>query len=140
MLESAIAIRQNKLHDAAYLGVRIALGAIFIVHGYAKFDAGFAGFLGRLGLPAEMQVPIALAEIVPGILLIAGVLTRVSASIISVIMLGAIFYVKKPTELTGQTGFELELILLVSSLLLVAVGAGRFSVSHLLRKLPSFLK
>ena len=55
-----------------------------------------------LGLPAELQMPIALAEIVPGILHIAGVLTRISASVFAAIMLGAIFYVKKPTELTGQ--------------------------------------
>ncbi|CDI05698.1 DoxX family protein [Candidatus Nitrosotenuis uzonensis] len=139
-LETTTIYKENRLHDLAYLGIRLALGAIFIVHGYAKVDAGFAGFLGRLGLPAEMQILIALAEIVPGVLLIAGVITRISASILSTIMLGAIFYVKKPTELTGQAGFELELILLVSSLLLVAVGAGKFSASHTLKKLPGFLK
>ena len=48
------------------MGMRVVIGVIFIAHGSGKFDPGFAGFLsGPLGLPAEMQIPIALAELVP---------------------------------------------------------------------------
>jgi len=35
-----------------------------------KFDPGFASYLPMMGLPVEMQIPIALAELIPEILLI----------------------------------------------------------------------
>lgn len=133
-------LNQNGLQAIAHLGLRLALGVIFIVHGYGKFGSGFTGFLTNLGIPTEMQIPIALAEIIPGVLLIVGVLSRISASLISVIMVGAILYVKKPTTLVGQGGFELELILLASSLFLIASGPGKISLSEKIKRIPKFLR
>jgi len=130
-------IRENKLVDIAFMSLRAALGAIFIVHGVSKFNPGFAGFLtGPLGFPPEMQIPLALAETVPGILLIFGVLTRISASLLSIVMLGAIFYVKQASNLIGDGGFELDLILLAACLLIIVAGPGRVSISHIAKKIP----
>jgi putative oxidoreductase len=133
--------RENKLVDIAFMGLRAALGAIFIAHGVSKFNEGFAGFLtGTLGFPPEMQIPIALAETVPGILLVFGVLTRISASLISIVMLGAIFYVKQASNLTGQGGFEIDLILLAACLVIIVAGPGRVSISHIAKKIPRILQ
>ncbi|MFQ6025325.1 MAG: DoxX family protein, partial [Nitrosopumilaceae archaeon] len=71
-------LRVSKIHDIAHFGIRAAIGVIFIVHGIGKFNPGFAGWLTSIGIPLEMQVPIALAESVSGIFLIIGVLTRIS--------------------------------------------------------------
>jgi len=128
--------RQNKLSDIVFMGIRTVIGVIFILHGTAKFDPGFTGFLGNIGLPAEMQIPIALAETIAGILLIIGVLSRISASILSVEMLGAIFHVKGATNITGQGGVELDLILLASCLAIIVMGPGRASLSHVVKKIP----
>jgi putative oxidoreductase len=87
-----------------------------------------------------MQIPIALAEFVPGILLIIGGLTRISASLLSIVMLGAIFVVKGAQNLTGQGGVELDLLLLASLLVIIVIGPGRISVSHALKKVPRFLQ
>ncbi len=133
-------IHETKLNDITNFGLRAAIGVIFIVHGSGKFNPGFAGFLtGPLGLPPEMQIPIALAELIPGILLIVGVLTRISASMISIIMIGAIFYVKKAASLTGDGAYELDLILLAGSLVVIAAGPGRASLAHIIKKLPRYL-
>ena len=132
--------RENKLHDIIHLGVRAVVGTIFIAHSLGKFNPGFVGFLNQIGIPAEMQFLIALAEFVPGILLIIGILTRISASILSVVMLGAIFHVKHATNLTGQGGYELELLLFVSVLSIIVVGPGRVSLSHIVKKIPRFLQ
>ena len=133
-------IHETKLNDITNFGLRAAIGVIFIVHGSGKFNPGFAGFLtGPLGLPPEMQIPIALAELVPGILLIVGVLTRISASMISIIMIGAIFYVKKAANLTGDGAYELDLILLAGSLVVIVAGPGRASLAHVIKKLPRYL-
>jgi len=87
-------IKEKILNDAVFIGLRSAIGIIFVVHGMLKFDPEFASYLPMMGLPVEMQIPIALAELIPGILLIIGVLSRLSASLLSIIMLGAIIHVK----------------------------------------------
>ena len=133
-------IRQSKFHDITHFGIRVAIGVIFIVHGSGKFNPGFIGFLSNLGIPTEMQIPIALAEFVPGILLIIGVLTRISSVFLSIVMLGAIFLVKQAASLTGERGFEIDLMLLVGNLAIIAVGPGRVSLSHALKKVPRFLQ
>ena len=129
------------LHDAAQMGMRLAVGVIFIVHGFSKFgNPGFGGWISSMGIPAEMQIPIALAEFVPGILLLLGILTRISASLISIVMLGAIFLVKGASSLTGEHGYELDLILLASCLVVIVAGPGRVSLSHALKKVPRILQ
>jgi len=131
--------KENKLHDIAHLGLRLALGVIFIAHGVAKFNPGFTGFLSSIGIPAEMQIPIALAETVPGILLIVGVLSRLASSLLSIVMLGAIFHVKHAENLMGQGGYEIDLILLAANLVIIVAGPGRVSVAHIAKRIPRFL-
>lgn len=133
-------IRNQKLNDVVFMGLRAAIGVIFIAHGTGKFNPGFVGFLtGPLGFPPEMQIPIALAETVPGILLIVGIFTRFSSSLLSIVMLGAIFYVKEASSLTGDRGYELDLILLAANLIIIVVGPGRISLVHVIKRLPRFL-
>jgi putative oxidoreductase len=90
-------------------------------------------------MPAEMAMPIILAESVCGILLIVGVLNRISASILSIIMLGAIFHVKKAENFTGQGAYEFDLILLAANLTIITMGPGRISIAHIAKKIPRFL-
>ena len=134
------ALSQNRLHDIANMGLRASIGVIFIVHGFGKFgNPGFGGWISSMGIPAEMQIPIALAEFIPGILLLIGVLTRISASLLSIVMLGAIFLVKGATNLTGERGYEFDLILLAACLVLIVAGPGKVSISHAAKKIPRFL-
>lgn len=133
-------IREFFLHDVVHFGTRMVIGAIFIAHSLGKFDPGFAGFLENQGLPPEMQIPIALAEFVPGVLLFIGGLTRISAALLSIVMLGAIFMVKDVSKLTGQGGVELELLLLMGCIVIMIIGPGRISLSHILKKVPRILQ
>jgi len=81
-------LKDNKWHDITHWGIRAAIGAIFLVHSLKKFDPSWQEWLvNTAGLPAEMQLPIALAEFIGGILLIAGVLTRITGVVFSVILL-----------------------------------------------------
>jgi putative oxidoreductase len=132
-------IKETKLHDITHFGIRLVVGVIFIVQGSGKFNPGFVGFLSNLGIPVEMQIPIALAEVIAGTLLIVGVLSRISASLLSIIMLGAIFYVKQASRLTGEGGVDIDLILLAANLAIIVIGPGRISLSHAIKKLPRFL-
>ena len=132
-------IKEKSLNDVVFIGLRSAIGVIFIVHGFAKFNPGVANFLSSIGIPPEMQIPIALAEIVPGILLIVGVFSRLGSALLSIIMIGAIFHVKGAQSLTGDGGAELDLILLASALVIMIIGPGRVSLSQIIKKLPRCL-
>lgn len=130
----------NKLTDIAFCGLRTAVGVIFIAHSIPKFSPGFGGFLGNIGLPAEVQIPIALLELVGGAVLIVGVMSRIAAAMLSMIMLGAIFVVRGASSLTGERGYEIDLILLAACLVIISAGPGRVSISHIVKKIPRYLQ
>ncbi|NOJ32991.1 MAG: DoxX family protein [Candidatus Nitrosocosmicus sp.] len=133
-------IRNSIFQDITHFGIRITIGAIFIAHSLGKFESSFAENLPNMGLPAEMQIPIALAELVPGILLIIGGLTRISASLLSIVMLGAIFVAKGAQSFAGRGGVEFETLILAGCLLIIVIGPGRMSISYILKKIPRILQ
>jgi len=137
MTESSI--HQTKLNDITNWGIRASIGVVFIVQGSGKFNSGFANMLGNMGIPVEMQIPIALAEVIGGILLIVGVLNRISASLLAIIMLGAIFVVKGASNLTGNGGYAIDLLILAGVLMVITAGPGRISIAHIVKKLPRCL-
>ena len=133
-------LRTNKLHDLSHFGLRVVVGVFFIVHSQMKFGSGFGGFLSSIGLPAEMGILIGLLELIGGALLVVGVLTRISSSIIAIDMLGAIVYVKKAKSFSGMGGVELELLSFIILLSIIVLGPGRVSLSHIVKKIPRFLQ
>ncbi len=134
-------IKENKLHDITHWGIRASIGAVFLVHSLKKFDPSWQEWLMQIGLPPEMQLPIALAEFIGGILLIVGVLTRISASIFSVILLGAIFHIRWENGFfVSQGGWEWDLVMLAALLSIIVAGPGRVSISHLVKRIPRFLQ
>ena len=132
-------IQEKILNDVVFIGLRSAIGVILILHGISKFSPRFTENLSNMGLPAELQISITLAELIPGILLIIGVLSRSSALLISIIMLGAIFMVKEASSITGKGGIELDLILLAVALVIMIVGPCRISLAQIIKKLPRCL-
>jgi putative oxidoreductase len=124
--------RQLSLGLAA---LRIAVATIFIRHGAQKlFVYGFAGVTGAF---TQMGVPfpgltgplIAVLEFFGGIALVLGFLTRLVSLAFVCDMLGAIILVGMKK---GFSTYEMEFLLLVSSVALALAGAGRFSVDALL--------
>src|SRR6266550_7024874 len=115
--------------------LRIAVAAIFINHGRQKlFVYGFAGVTGaftQMGVPfpGVMGPLIGLLEFFGGIALLVGFLTRLITIGFVLDMLGAILLVQLKR---GFSGYELEFLLLGSSVALFLAGAGRFSVDALL--------
>ena len=121
--------------DLGLAALRLAVATIFIRHGAQKlFVFGFAGVTGaftHMGVPFPglMGPLIGLLEFFGGLALLIGLLTRLLALGLVFDMLGAILLVQLKR---GFSGYELEFMLLVSSLALVLMGAGRFSVDSLI--------
>ena len=133
-------IKQSKLHDIAHFGIRTVVGVLFIVHSTGKFDPGFSNFFINIGLPTALQIPIGILELFGGILLVSGVLNRIASSLLAIEMLGVIFFIKKLKSFSGPGGVELDLIALAILLVILVVGPGRISISHLVKKIPRFLQ
>ena len=46
-------IKEKILNDTVFLGLRLVMGVIFIVHGYSKFNNdGFVSWISSMGIPA----------------------------------------------------------------------------------------
>jgi len=131
----------TRLHDLTHWGIRAAIGVTFIVHSVKKFDPSWQGWLIDMGLPRELQIPIALAEFLGGIFLLVGILTRITASILAVITLGAIFMIRGIEEFfISKGGWEWDLMILAGELTIIVAGPGRVSISHVVKKIPRFLQ
>ena len=124
------------LGDLGPLCIRAGVGAVFAVHGWQKFDeigvSNFATFLESLDVPAPATVAWlqTIAEGVGGLMLIAGLLTRLVALPLIGIMIGAIALVKVDVGFVvgDATGAELETALLAGLLGLLFIGPGRLSI------------
>ncbi len=129
------------LQDIVMMGLSAAVGVVFIVHGYGKLiNPGFAFALENWGIPSAMHIPVALGELVPGILLLIGVLTRISSALLAVYMLGAIFLVKGAQVFAGDgPATEFDVVLLAAALVIMVLGPGRISLAHVIKKLPRFI-
>ncbi len=125
--------------DLALFILRLGLGIIFIFHGAQKVFGlfggpgveGFSKMLTDLSInpPMFWAWVVALAELISGALLILGVIPRISAGIIAVIMLVAIIKVHGPKGFSVMAGgFEYQFLILIASIALMAAGAGKISL------------
>jgi putative oxidoreductase len=110
------------------LPIRILAGITFIAHGLPKFEniAGTQGFFGSVGLPPELVIPIGLLEVIGGIFLLIGVVTRIAAALFIIEMIGATLLVKISKGFVE--GYELELLLIAIGISLLLTGPGRISI------------
>lgn len=125
--------------DLALLLARFGVGAVFFAHGWQKLVtngvSGTADFFASSGvpLPSVSAWVATVIELVGGGALVLGVLVPVAGVLLAADMLGAFVFVHAGSGLfVTEGGYELVLALGVTSLLLAAVGAGRFSLDHVL--------
>lgn len=113
--------------DWALLLGRLALGLIFLVHGWGKLR-GAKGFYKGLGL----------WETVWSLAAIVGFLGRPAGLALGLVMLGAlymkIFKWKAPFTAMDKTGYELDLTLLALGVMLWLLGAGGFALDSIIWK------
>ena len=134
------------LADVALLLGRVLLGVILIAHGWQKLFQngvkGTAAFFDQSGVPMPTLSAwfAGIVELVGGTALVLGVAVPVVAALIVLDMLGAYLFVHLGRGVfVDKGGFELVGALAAGCLLLIATGAGRYSVDHALlgrRRVP----
>ena len=118
--------------------LRLAMGAVFLGHGSQKVLGSFGGkgFNAFISNPAPYPFmkpawlwmsAAALSELIGGILLVFGLLTRVGAFLIACAMLVAVLAVHWP-HFFAPAGIEYPMTLLAGCLALLISGGGALSV------------
>jgi uncharacterized membrane protein YphA (DoxX/SURF4 family) len=124
----------------------LLVGAIFLSEGVQKFlypaELGVGRFV-KIGIPAPgFTAPfVGIVEIVCGVLVIAGFMTRLAAIALIIDMLVAISTTKLP--MLAKNGFwamaheaRVDYAMLLSCLFLLIAGAGEWSVDARIRPVP----
>ena len=116
--------------------IRIIAGVIFFAHGYQKFFImgieGTTGFFTQVGapLPGISAIVVASLELVGGILLAAGFMTRLVAIPLAIDIATAILLLHSKHGFFVPMGVEFVTLLLVSAIALAIAGPGAFSVDR----------
>jgi putative oxidoreductase len=127
------------VRNLVLLLARVAIGMVFFAHGWQKLFTngvdGTAAFFEKAGVPAAHLSAwyAALVELIGGAALVLGIAVPVAGTLLALDMLGAYLFVHAGNGMfVEEHGYELVLTLGAASLLLAAVGPGRYSLDHVL--------
>lgn len=123
--------------DLGKLTLRLTVGGLMLFHGIYKIQNGVSFIEGMLieeGFPAWIANGVYVAEVVAPILIILGWGARLAATAIMIDMLAALMLVHANEVLSvsargGAWAVELPMFFLMSSLAIVIMGSGAFSLS-----------
>ena len=120
--------------------LRVATGLLLVPHGAQKLFGVFGGhglegtgqFFVNIGFLASEALTVALTEFVGGLLLAAGLFTRVAAGFVAGFLLVAMWFHSANGFFWTDGGFEYPLLWIVVAVSFVVRGSGRFSVDRLI--------
>ena len=127
----------NTLQPVGLLALRIALGIIFLYHGYPKLthlrgNDEMQGFFVQHGLPGYFLYVAGVIETFGGGLLLLGLFTRGAALLLATEMVVAIWKVHSVHGYLAVNEYQFPLALATACFALATVGAGAISVDAFL--------
>ena len=123
----------NKLQPLGLLFLRAGLGTIFVFHGYPKLFGNTeraAQFFSAVGLPPMLVYVAGIVELFGGILLVAGLFTRVAGMLLAGTMAVAIWKAHLGKGILAVGEYEFPLALAVAAFALATTGAGKASFDY----------
>lgn len=123
----------QSLQPLALLFLRVALGVIFVSHGYPKLTgSGHAmqGFFVAHGLPGWFVYAAGVIEVFGGGLLIIGLFTQAAALFLAIEMALALWKVHSGHSIMAVNEYEFPLSLAAGCLALATTGAGLISIDY----------
>lgn len=139
-------INENKITDLGKLLLRVTLAVTIFPHGAQKvlgwfggggFSATYKGFTEGMGIWGPLAVIAILTEFLSPFFLLAGVLTRLNALALAILMSVALsvstgngFFMNWGGNQAGE-GIEFHLLFIGAALALMLLGGGRISLDNL---------
>ena len=125
---------------AALLAIRLVMGPMLAYHGYRKLDAGVGKFVATVArngfpLPEVLARATIVIELVGGICIALGLLSRLWGALITLQFLLIVAQVKWDVGLIGppgRTGFELDLLYAVTAAAVLLAGPGLLALDHVI--------
>ncbi len=124
----------KKYSDAGLAALRISVAAVFLYHGFTKFGLWSAAPTGMDGGMVALMKALSIIEPIVALLVLIGFFTRLSAMILGLIMIGAIYMKITAFKVGYGGGWELDANILAENIALLTLGAGAWSVDALLGK------
>lgn len=125
----------TRSEDAGKLLLRLSVGGLMTLHGIGKLGSGIekiTKMVADAGLPGFVAYGVYIGELVAPLLIILGVLSRVSGAVVAINMVMAIGLAHSAdvSKLTGGGGWaiELQLLFLTGGLAITLLGPGRYAV------------
>jgi putative oxidoreductase len=125
------------MNDTALLVLRLTLGILLLLHGFAKLQHGvepITGMVTAAGLPPWVANGVYIGEVLAPIMVIVGWYARIAAAAIAVNMVFAVVLAHRAELLTlgpmGGWALELQGFYLATALAVALLGAGRYAVNR----------
>lgn len=127
------------VQDTALLVMRLVVAAVFLYAGTAKWPFWSAAPEGMSVVLLNIIKLLSIVEPLGSLALLLGVLTRWAAAGLGIVMVGAIFYSRITAHadlFTGPqaTGLDYNLLILAGCIVLLAFGAGGWSLDAIRKK------
>ena len=130
-------MNQAAMQDFGKLVLRIALGALILLHGISKLKNGLGPIEGMLvakGLPGVLAYGALVGEVLAPLMLLFGAYARIGAVIVAVNMLFAfgLAHMGQLGQLNDQGGWALELqgMFLFTAVAIMLLGPGRYAINQ----------
>ena len=122
--------------DLGKLILRLTLGGLVLLHGVNKIFNGVGfmdGALAAHGLPSFIAYGAYIGEVLAPLLVLLGIYSRIGGAIIAINMVVAIYLMHMGQFFTmtkaGGWALELQAFYLLTGVVVMLLGAGRFSVA-----------
>jgi putative oxidoreductase len=122
--------------DLPSLVLRLAIGSLFIIHGFPKLTAAQrkqgGAWMKGMGMPAGMILFGGIVEFFGGLALILGLFVPIIASLAALWMLSTTWFSKTKLKKKYAGGYEIDITIILVAIALALLGSGIYSIDHLL--------
>lgn len=107
--------------------LRLAIAIVFIYHALPKLR-GAKAMASGMGMPLGFVAGLGTIELVSSLGMIFGIYTQLSALLLAIVMVGAIYFKTQkwqvPFFATDKTGWEFDFTLLAANIAILLTGGG----------------
>ncbi len=118
--------------------VRVVVGATLMIHGYPKLKSKeqSVNWMKSMGLPGSSAILAAILEFFGGLFLVVGLIVPIVSFLFAIQFIAIVIMKKTKMKAayvsSGKPSYEIDVVYLLFSIILIVLGAGAFSIDGLI--------